>query len=294
MRYLTVKVLPVVAALLLLAVATPANAGQGWYLLQPPPFSDGTDLPLRQWDHIGGYDWAADCEKGRDAYLRNIQKDVRPDFTADKDSFVIMRWSIAAACISAGDPRLVSAPTARPPKAAAAPGLTYAPPSTPKPPKVAAAPPQRLTITPDAPPQQGKPPGLTYYDTKEESEGIIRYTPGRPIIVTVKLNGRTTVRLVLDTGADGSMVKPDLLAAAGVDLSRPAARGKASGIDSTVKVSYFAVDFEIAGHRVRVPRVAAFDTYDDGFADGLLGRDFLDRFKVVMDPAAGTVTLVPR
>jgi hypothetical protein len=26
----------------------------------------------------------------------------------------------------------------------------------------------------------------------------------------------------------------------------------------------------------------------------LLGRDFLDSFKVVIDPAAGTVTLVPR
>ncbi len=41
-----------------------------------------------------------------------------------------------------------------------------------------------------------------------------------------------------------------------------------------------------------VPRVAAF--YTSNSADGLLGRDFLDRFKVVMDPAAGTVTLVPR
>jgi aspartyl protease len=124
--------------------------------------------------------------------------------------------------------------------------------------------------------------------------GIIRYTPGRPIVAVVRLNGRSSARLILDTGADGSMVKPDLLAAAGVDLSRPAARGKASGIDSTVTVAYFAVDFEVAGHRVRVPQVAAFNTYDDGFADGLLGRDFLDRFKVVMDPAAGTVTLVPR
>ena len=125
-------------------------------------------------------------------------------------------------------------------------------------------------------------------------DGIIRYTPGRPIIVVVRLNGRSSARLVLDTGADGSMVKPDLLAAAGVDLSRPVSRGEASGIDGKVKMSYFLVDFEVAGHRVRVPKVAAFNTYDDGFADGLLGRDFLDRFKVVMDPAAGIVTLVPR
>jgi Aspartyl protease len=125
--------------------------------------------------------------------------------------------------------------------------------------------------------------------------GVIHYTPGHPIIAVVKLNGgRSTARLILDTGADGSMVKPALLASAGVNLVRPAARGDASGITGKVKVSYFTVDFEVAGHRARVTHVAAFNRYDDDFADGLLGRDFLDRFKVVMDPAAGTVTLVPR
>jgi hypothetical protein len=54
------------------------------------------------------------------------------------------------------------------------------------------------------------------------------------------------------------------------------------------------MDLEVAGHRKRVLRVAAFDTYGSAFADGLLGRDFLDSFKVVIDPAAGTVTLVPK
>jgi hypothetical protein len=50
---------------------------------------------------------------------------------------------------------------------------------------------------------------------------------------------------------------------------------------------------EAAGHRVRVPHIAAIDR-DDEESDGLLGREFLDRFKVVVDPAAGVVTLVPR
>jgi hypothetical protein len=139
------------------------------------------------------------------------------------------------------------------------------------------------------------PPGLTYTDEPtDEPAGVIRYTPGRPIVATVKLNGRSSARLILDTGADGSMVKPDLLAAAGVDLSRPTARGAVSGLAGKVKVSYFPVDFEVAGHRARVPHVAAFNTYEDGFADGLLGRDFLDQFKMTTDPAAGVVTLVPR
>jgi hypothetical protein len=124
-------------------------------------------------------------------------------------------------------------------------------------------------------------------------DGIIRYTPGRPIIAIVTLNGLTKARLILDTGADCSMVRPGVLAAAGVDLSRPAARGKVVGVAGEAKVSYFSVDFDVVGHRARLPEVMAHAQANDN-SDGLLGRDFLDRFKVVMDPAAGTVTLTPK
>ncbi len=126
----------------------------------------------------------------------------------------------------------------------------------------------------------------------KETAAAIIYTPGRPIIVSVTLNGRTTARLVLDTGADGSMVKPGLLAAAGVDLSRPAGRVKMSGIAGEAIMLYFPVEFDVAGHRIQLPRVTAYQ--ERGGADGLLGRDFLDRFKVTVDPAAGIVTLAPR
>ncbi len=124
--------------------------------------------------------------------------------------------------------------------------------------------------------------------------GAITYTPGRPIIVSVTLNGRTTARLILDTGADRSMVKPAALAAAGVDLSQPAGRIKMEGVAGATMMSYFPVEFEVAGHRALVSGVTAFDTIKSGFADGLLGRDFLDHFKVAIDPAAGTVTLTPK
>jgi len=114
------------------------------------------------------------------------------------------------------------------------------------------------------------------------------------VIVPVTLNGRTTARLVLDTGADVSVVKPQLLRSAGVDLLRPVARGTMSGVAGKVRVAYYAVNLEAAGHRALAPNVVAFDTFEDGFADGLLGRDFLDQFSVAMDPATGTVKLVPR
>jgi len=66
------------------------------------------------------------------------------------------------------------------------------------------------------------------------------------------------------------------------------------GVAGKVEVTFFAVNLEGAGHRALAPNVVAFDTFEDGFADGLLGRDFLDQFSVAMDPATGTVKLVPR
>jgi hypothetical protein len=137
--------------------------------------------------------------------------------------------------------------------------------------------------------------GVTPQSTTRPPQGTIRYVPGSgPIIVSVTLNGRTTARLVLDTGADSSVVKPLLLRSAGVDLSRPVARGTMRGVTGKVSVAYYAVNLEAAGHRALAPNVVAFDTFEDGFADGLLGRDFLDQFSVAMDPATGTVKLVPR
>jgi len=136
---------------------------------------------------------------------------------------------------------------------------------------------------------------LTPQSPTRPPQGTIRYVPGSgPILVPVTLNGRVTARLVLDTGADTSVVKPQLLRSAGVDLSRPSARGTMHGVAGKVEVAFFTVNLEAAGHRALAPNVVAFDTFEDGFADGLLGRDFLDQFSVAMDPATGTVKLVPR
>jgi len=140
--------------------------------------------------------------------------------------------------------------------------------------------------------------GLEALDQEKRSlpndGGVIHYTPGRPIVVTVRLNGRSSARLVLDTGADRSMIRSRSLIAAGVDLARPVARGKIRGVAGETEVSYFNVDsMEIGGARVRSLRVAAYDMGESA-SDGLLGRDFLDGFNVSIDPAAGIIRLTPR
>jgi len=68
--------------------------------------------------------------------------------------------------------------------------------------------------------------------------------PGRPILVGVTLNGRTSARLILDTGADKTLIKPRLLVAAGIDLTQPVGFGEFSGVvaGKTTTAPYFTVN----------------------------------------------------
>lgn len=122
----------------------------------------------------------------------------------------------------------------------------------------------------------------------------IRYTPGQPIVVDVRINGAATARLLLDTGADRTLISPRALAAAGVSLTRVVARGSMTGVTGTDRVDFVVVDsLEVGQARVGRMPVAAYEM-PQGPGDGLLGRDFLDRFQVTIDAAEGLVTLAPR
>jgi hypothetical protein len=74
-----------------------------------------------------------------------------------------------------------------------------------------------------------------------------RGTTDPPIVVQARLNGRVTARLTLDTGADVSVIKPELLRAAGVDLSRPATSGSASGITGQAQADFYQVTLAVEG-----------------------------------------------
>lgn len=122
----------------------------------------------------------------------------------------------------------------------------------------------------------------------------IRYAPGRPIMADVLINGSTSARLLVDTGADRTMISPRALAAAGVSLSRSVARGRLVGVAGSDEVPYVLVDsLEVAGLRVGRMPVAAYELTGMD-ADGLLGRDVLEQFHVAIDAAQGLVTLSPK
>jgi predicted aspartyl protease len=98
---------------------------------------------------------------------------------------------------------------------------------------------------------------------------------------------------LLDTGADKTMINPRVLVAAGVSLSRPVGTTRVTGVAGSDQVNFVVIDsLEIGEARVGRMPVASYDV--SGAGDGLLGRDFLDRFTINIDSANGVVTLSPK
>ena len=121
----------------------------------------------------------------------------------------------------------------------------------------------------------------------------IKYTPGQRIMVDVKVNGTASANLLLDTGADKTMINPRVLVAAGAAISRPVGSARITGVAGADEVSFVVIDsLEVGEARVGRMQVASYDVA--GAGDGLLGRDFLDRFSVNIDSANGVVTLSPK
>jgi predicted aspartyl protease len=123
--------------------------------------------------------------------------------------------------------------------------------------------------------------------------GQIRFTPGQAILVNARINDSGSVKLLLDTGASVTTINPRLLAQLGVS-SRDAVRGSIRGVTGQADTLFVVVNsIDVNGAKTGPIRVVAHDV-DRGQSDGLLGRDYLDRFQVSIDNQAGIVTLTPR
>ena len=121
----------------------------------------------------------------------------------------------------------------------------------------------------------------------------ITYAPGQRIMVNATVNGTTSAQLLLDTGADRTMINPRVLAAAGVSLARPVGSAMVSGVAGSQQMQFVTINsLDVSGASVGRLTVAAHGV--DGAGDGLLGRDFLDQFTVNIDSAKGVVTLTPK
>ena len=123
----------------------------------------------------------------------------------------------------------------------------------------------------------------------------INFTPGQRIIVDARINGTGDARLMLDTGADRTLISPRALQAAGVRIAGPSATGQIVGATGSERIQFVAVEsLEVGAARVGRLTVGAYDLPTPDVGDGLLGRDFLDQFNVNIDSGKGVVTLSPK
>ncbi len=122
----------------------------------------------------------------------------------------------------------------------------------------------------------------------------IPFTPGQKIMVEVRVNGRGPARLLLDTGADGTLINPAVLSALGVSY-RGARPGRGKGIGGTIDAYLVRVESIEVGQAKYGPLMVI--SHDMGWGldyDGLLGRDFLDNFTITIDNGAAVLVLTPK
>lgn len=122
--------------------------------------------------------------------------------------------------------------------------------------------------------------------------GVMRFSSGAPVVAPVLING-VALRLMVDTGADRSVISPAAAARAGlaVDAGRLV---RILGVTGAATASEMVVThMEVAGARVGPLKVIVLDTPVESL-DGLLGRDVLDFFMLTIDSSAGRATLTPR
>jgi len=133
----------------------------------------------------------------------------------------------------------------------------------------------------------------------------LRATPGAPITVEVRLNG-VALTLIVDTGADRTVISPEALERAG--LAGQAGRSiQVVGVTGTTTATLVTLPLlDVAGARIGPLAVVVYALpasfrggessggASPGAGDGLLGRDVLDAFTLSVDSASGRATLTVR
>jgi len=120
----------------------------------------------------------------------------------------------------------------------------------------------------------------------------IPFTAGSPILVSVKINGAGPITLILDTGADRTLVAPSALSKLGISTEN-ALLGVVKGVTGRSYAEAVWVNSVEVGEARVGPLLIIAHNPDLKGADGLLGRDFLANFNVTIDSKEQIVTLAP-
>ena len=122
--------------------------------------------------------------------------------------------------------------------------------------------------------------------------GVMPFEAGRPIVAGVEING-AALRLIVDTGAERTMLSPAAVARAGLSVEGAQPVRIVSVTGTAIGSELVVPRMDVAGARVGPLRVIVHDARVRD-ADGLLGRDVLDFFTLTVDSTAGRAILKPR
>ena len=98
-----------ILAAILVFLASPAYAGQGWYLMAPPTKMNARlevdiDAPLRKWEQRAAFDSADACERNLDMWRARATSGYQQ--VASPQNRYLMEFANFALCIASDDPRL--------------------------------------------------------------------------------------------------------------------------------------------------------------------------------------------
>ena len=136
------------------------------------------------------------------------------------------------------------------------------------------------------------PSARTPQPSASPSGAVVPFPSGAPVMVEAFLNG-VALRLLLDTGADRTVISPAALGRAGIDVTA-GMPVRITGVAGSTSAALVAVQrLDVAGAQVGPLAIVAHAVPADGL-DGLLGRDVLDAFTVTFDASGNRATLTPR
>jgi clan AA aspartic protease (TIGR02281 family) len=107
---------------------------------------------------------------------------------------------------------------------------------------------------------------------------------GNHFVVEGRLNGTLPVRLLIDTGASMTLLKTEILSAAGLSSASASAVRVFTTANGRVQGSVYHVDsFSIGDQEARNMDIAGLDMPGMDAVDGLLGMNYLERFRFYID-----------
>ena len=141
-------------------------------------------------------------------------------------------------------------------------------------------------------PPQPRPGGAAAPGPPADDPTVMPYAAGGPLVIAARLNG-VPLSLLVDTGADRTVIAPAAIARAGFGAERgqPVQIVGVAGEGTATLITVPHLD--LAGARVGPVAVVVHDVPTPGI-DGLLGRDVLDAFSLTVDAGSGRARLVPR